>query len=612
MRVLLMNMPVVSLGRPAMGLSLLKAELEREGLPCRIAYANLLFAERIGRATYDLLNDTLSPAMFTGDWLFSQYLFGRRLDLQTYANTLRHHAGDDEVYRQVMAVRHEIGPFLEDCFARFDIGAYDVIGFTSTFEQNMASIVLAHAIKERYPKKIVVMGGANCEGAMGRELLGSFEWIDLIFSGEADRAFPECVKRLAAGAPLEGLPGLVFRVADRVRMAAPQDRVHDLDSLPDPDFDEYFAALKASPVARDVQPFLLIESARGCWWGAKSHCTFCGLNGETMAFRAKSPQRTYEELLRQSERYGVRRFQAVDNIISHDYFQTFLPMLRDRKPGVSLFYEIKSNLKREHVRLLKDAGVFAVQPGVESLNSHVLRLMKKGVTGIQNVQLLKLCREYGVEAAWNLLYGFPGETAEDYEQTARWIPALYHLRPPGAVSPFRLDRFSPNFDQAEHFGLVDIRPFAMYQLVYPLPPERVANIAYFFEYRYADGRQPGTYVGETLEKAKIWKQNRGGDLVKHYGNDPELMVIDTRPEHPHRCYPLNGIQREIYDFCGDIRSKATILEFARQRCGAHPDVDDALDAFLQQLEDWQLAVREGNQYLSLAIAPAEAALAHAA
>ena len=331
-----------------------------------------------------------------------------------------------------------------------------------------------------------------------------------------------------------------------------------------------------------------------------------------MAFRAKSGLRTYDELIRQSRKYGVQRFQAVDNILSYDYFQTLLPMLRDRKPGIRLFYEIKSNLKREHVQLLKEAGVFAVQPGVESLNSHVLRLMRKGVTGIQNAQLLKLCREYGVEAAWNLLYGFPGETAEDYEQTARWIPALYHLRPPGAVSAIRLDRFSPNFNQAEQFGLVEIRPFAMYQLVYPIPPEGVANVAYFFEYRYGDGREPTSYLKETLEKAATWKQNRGGDLVKRYGNDPELMIVDTRPEHPHRSYPLNGIQREIYDFCGDIRSKAAIMDFARQRCGAAAGLEEALDAFLQQLEDWDLAIREGNQYLSLAIAPADTTLAHAA
>ena len=49
-------------------------------------------------------------------------------------------------------------------------------------------------------------------------------------------------------------------------------------------------------VLRRVVPTLLFETSRGCWWGAKSHCTFCGLNGETMAFRSKSPRRALDEL----------------------------------------------------------------------------------------------------------------------------------------------------------------------------------------------------------------------------------------------------------------------------------------------------------------------------
>jgi hypothetical protein len=101
-----------------------------------------------------------------------------------------------------------------------------------------------------------------------------------------------------------------------------------------------------------------------------------------MAFRAKSATRVYAELERQKIRYGIGRFLAVDNIMSYHYFHDLLPMLKQRNPGISLFYEVKSNLKRDQVELLRDAGVLALQPGIESLNSHVLRLMRKGVTAI--------------------------------------------------------------------------------------------------------------------------------------------------------------------------------------------------------------------------------------
>ena len=605
MKVLLLNMPFVSLSRPSIGLSILKARLTDEGVTCTIGYPNLFLAERIGFEAYQLIDEKLSQALFAGEWLFAQRLFEAKPDEKTYLATVRHHAGSDENFATYERVRQEIDAFLDACLERYRIAEYDLVGFTSTFQQNVGSLALAKRIKQRWPHILTAMGGANCEGTMGLELSRSFDWMDFIFSGEADHSFPELVRRLVADRALDGIAGLIHRRASdgASEMAAPQDRIHNLDALPDPDFGDYFEELRAGPLAARVNPSLLIESARGCWWGAKSHCTFCGLNGETMTFRAKSATRVVDELARQSARYDVKRFQAVDNIISYDYFKTLLPMLVERQLGVNLFYEVKSNLKPEQVSLLKKAGVYAIQPGVESLNSHVLKLMRKGVSALQNIQLLKFCRQYGVEPAWNLLYGFPGETPEDYEATAEYIPAIYHLKPPGCASTIRLDRFSPNFDKADEYGLVKIRPFALYNFLYPLPPERVANLAYFFEYEYADGRKPEEYVTRTLDRVKTWKANTSGDLVKQYGESPELMVIDTRPERPQMMYPFNGIQREIYDYCDEIRTRGSILELVQRRFGASDQHEPSLDKFLGQMLDWQLMVREGNQFLSVAVPP---------
>ena len=105
---------------------------------------------------------------------------------------------------------------------------------------------------------------------------------------------------------------------------------------------------------------------------------------------------------------------------------------------------------------------------------------------------------------------------------------------------------------------MNVRPFEIYGLLYPLTPERVARLAYFFEYEYTDGRKPEEYVARTLDRVKTWKANKSGDLVKQYGESPELMVIDTRPERPQMMYPFNGIQREIYDYCDEIRTRGSI------------------------------------------------------
>lgn len=611
MRVLLVNMPWVAVVRPAIGVSLLKSILREHGIESRVAYGNLHFAARVGFDAYEIVNDRMITGLFAGDWLFAQHLFGDAVDPKGYADKLRQFAGSAAAYDTVMGMRAEVPPFLDECLDAFDIARYDVIGFTTTFEQNLASLCLARMVKERYPEKVVVFGGANCDGVMGVEMHRSFPWIDYVVAGEADEVFPRLVKCLAAGGAIPPLPGVTARVRGVSLPGPAGEPVQDMDALPIPDYDDYFEALASTPFGGEFRPMIPFESARGCWWGAKNHCTFCGLNGETMAFRAKSAPRVLAEIQTQKERYRSHRFMAVDNILPHEYFRTLLPELKRRELGVTLFYEIKANLRREQVELLRDAGVVALQPGIENLSTPVLRLMKKGTTGLQNVQMLKLAREYGIHVVWNLLYGFPGELPEHYDETPRLLDAIAHLAPPTAVSPIRLDRFSPNFNRAAEFGFVNVRPFSTYQHLYPLPPERIANLAYFFRYEYSDGRRCETYMAEIIKRVEKWKRAKRGALSMAWDGDDELTIVDTRLGRPERRFTLDGLERELYEFCADAHSRTALLAHARVHwhAGNGPapsdeEIETWLDEFLARMTGDQLMMREGDLFLSLAVNPA--------
>ena len=98
--------------------------------------------------------------------------------------------------------------------------------------------------------------------------------------------------------------------------------LENLDLTPVPDFDEYFHVRESSgyddaPDAHEVMiPF---ETARGCWYGMKNHCTFCGLNRSGMDFRSKSAPQVLEHLQTLSRRYGTLHFNAIDNILAPEY-----------------------------------------------------------------------------------------------------------------------------------------------------------------------------------------------------------------------------------------------------------------------------------------------------
>ena len=264
-----------------------------------------------------------------------------------------------------------------------------------------------------------------------------------------------------------------------------------LDELPFPDYDDYFRTLRTVGAPASLGVHVLFETARGCWWGERAKCTFCGLNGQTMTFRAKSPGRALDEIRHLATRYNTGFLRAVDNIMAESYFVELLPRLAALALNADIFYEITPNLRKAQVQALARARVTNVQAGVENLNSHILRLMRKGTTALKNVEFLRWCEAAGVYVDWNLLFGFPGETTEDYADALRTAELVTHLKPPSSIGRIRLDRFSDNFDRGEELGLTTSGPGGCTDTLPVLRRHTVeAGLLLRFRLRRAAGRRP--------------------------------------------------------------------------------------------------------------------------
>lgn len=189
---------------------------------------------------------------------------------------------------------------------------FDVVGFTCTFQQNTASFALASRLKRRWPHITTVFGGENFEPPMGREFVRTVPAIDYAVVGEADEALPALLVALASGDDPADVLGVLTKATAR---DVPARQFDDIARNPTPEYDEYFERMtKLGPVLEELDVKLPFESARGCWWGERRHCTFCGLNGATMRFRSKPAEVVVREVDRLASRYGRLRFAAVDNI----------------------------------------------------------------------------------------------------------------------------------------------------------------------------------------------------------------------------------------------------------------------------------------------------------
>ena len=609
-RVLIINMPFSNLRWPNIGPSLLKAALTRRGIGCDLAYLNFDFAERIGLDDYYWIADYFAFVL-GGERLFARHYFsfpGQLPEDSRYRQVLLETDPDltEEDWLDFEVIGRQVEPFLDDSISSIDWSQYAVVGFAASFQQTMPSMCLARGIKSVYPNITIVFGGAACEGEMGIELLKRFSLIDYVFLGEADLTFAPVVEQILQGRQPELPPGVVGRESLSQGIITPPDpgacMVRDMDALPYPDFDDYFKRLEASPLEDEIHSLLFFETSRGCWWGEKHHCKFCGLNGGTLAYRSKSPRRAVDELEYLVGRHAVHQACSSDNILDYRYFDTFLPMLKQADVDLAFVFEMKVNMTRRQVETLIEAGRGAAQLGIETFITPVLKLAGKGSTAMQNLQTLKWFSEHSIEVKWNVLYGFPGEDPGDYAGLADLIPSIVHLAPPLAIGRVRMDRFAPYFEDPGAYGMINPRPNRAFQYVYPFPDESLRRLAYYYEYDYADGRNPLDYAAVVIEAIESWQQLKGTVTLRCWDrSDGVLILNDTRPRATTFQRRLTGIYRQLYLYCDSGRSPAGVAKFAAE-CADGEQLDEpAVKRILDQWVADRIMAHLDGRYLSLAL-----------
>jgi ribosomal peptide maturation radical SAM protein 1 len=544
-KIILIQMPFGSLAQPALGLLQLQAVVrERFGDRCEtdIVYISHDFANYLGmglytRITYADSNLRFGPMSGLGDWFFRQAAFPELPD-NTDEYRERFFSGADATgfvdIEAVLKPRPHVPTLLEAMIHKYALLSADLIGFTSMFMQTTACIALARRLKQGATPPRIVIGGPNCEGPMGQALADNVPYYDAVFSGPGLKSFPEYVQ-----ACLDNRPE-----------AAGKARVGEELDINTPLALDYNAFLDTFERAfnRAFHPVLTFETSRGCWWGAKAHCPFCGLNGSTMAFRAMTPPAAiaqFDELYRHSPRCTI--FECVDNIMPSDYPNTVFPHVTPPS-GVSVFYEVKADITAHDLASMSRAGVTRIQPGIEALATPSLKALKKGTTACGNVALLKNCITYGVTPLWNFLIGIPREERPDevYAKYAADIPNLQHLPPPWAVFKIRVDRFSPYFMQPQQYGL-SLRPKEFYRFIYPFDDRSLFDLAYYFD---DDHAETAAYAAAAARWQPVLH-----NLISRWNQVWHVQDIETRPalfvQRHGTCYRLHDsrtgdvVEREV-------------------------------------------------------------------
>lgn len=614
-RVLLVSMPWAKLAEPSLGLGILQAILSRKKIHARVRHFGVELLQYLKPASYTAIADinALNEFLFTEPHerdvsvrqllalnAIADGLMSKPSELSSRGTTRA------EFIDYFLKIRNDVVPqYLDQCAKFIAAEQPTLVGFTCLFDQTFASLALAKRVKARMPDTMIAFGGYALEGDAGLEVLRCFDCVDVVAFGDGEPVIAPLAMASVNEIDLDRVPNIAWRDATGIRQN-PRIRI-DMCESPEPVFEDFFAdlaELEQRHSIRIISGVIPLETSRGCWWGQKNHCTFCGIDEQTLKYRQRPAEQVLSMIADVAARHPGKTLRLVDYILPHSYFQTVLPKLAEREPRPRLTCEVKANLTEEKISSLEKAGFVEVQPGIETFSTPVLRRMRKGVTGIQNVFTLKVGKARNLKIDWNILYGFPDDEVEDYENLVKIIPHLYHLDPPYSCGDVLVTRFAPLQATPERFGLPKAEKHRIYNVLFSeefldQSGLRIENLCYFFDSPWqssAELRSLFSVIDGQVEHWKAVARAHKGARLTHSIGEERMEFIDRRMRVDQpivKAFPL-----EVMKIYARVHEQIMVI---RDLFDCVPMSRSAAERILDALIEDRFVFREGDRVIGLSL-----------
>jgi ribosomal peptide maturation radical SAM protein 1 len=478
-----------------------------------------------------------------------------------------------------------------------DWDRFGLAGFSISLCQLTCSLLLIRRIKQAYPGLPIVVGGSTLSGTSLRSLAALFPEIDRIVQGEGELALTELVETVGRG---NKVPGQDIEKQRQSKI------IHNLDTLPVPDYDDYFAYLHSLEPEKQFFPVLPVEASRGCWWQARKSsqdrgaCAFCNLNLQWQGYRSKSSDKIAADIDLLTSKHKVLSVAFMDNLLPRRKAVGLFANLAGMGKEFRLFGETRADTPVAVLQAMRQAGMRELQVGIEALSTSLLSRLRKGTSTLQNIEVMRHCEALGIHHGGNLLMHFPGSTALHVQETLANMEIVSIYRPLKPVS-FWLGFDSPVF---RHPDTVGIRLTGNH-----------ANWAVLFPDHIQKGLRSMVqgYQGDQTMQHKLWSpvisRLRGwakayqtltcgpdaGPILGYQDGREFLLIIQRRPGTASILHRLSAMSRAVYLYCRTRRSRKRIqAEFSSLPA-------DKLDGFLRMMQDKRLMFCESEKFLSLAV-----------
>jgi anaerobic magnesium-protoporphyrin IX monomethyl ester cyclase len=251
----------------------------------------------------------------------------------------------------------------------------------------------------------------------------------VVLIGEGDAALPEVLDHFAGrpdALPLSAIRGIAYRDADgAVQRTPPRPVIDDLDSIPFPAWDLVDRdAYRTIWQSRHGYTSMNLVTTRGCPF----HCNWCAKPIWGQRYNVRSPHNVVEEMAWLRHTFNPDHIWFMDDImgIRDRWIEEFADLLDAR--GLHIPFKSLNRvdllLRGRTIPALARAGAQIVWVGAESGSQKILDAMQKGTRVEQIYEATRQLHAHGVQVAFFLQFGYPGETREDIERTLQMVRDL--------------------------------------------------------------------------------------------------------------------------------------------------------------------------------------------
>lgn len=287
---------------------------------------------------------------------------------------------------------------------------YKTVGFSVKVNTILSAIKIAQWCKEFSKDIILVVGGPGVT-VVGQQFLDGYKIFDYAFIGETEDSITDFMPYIYEGNKyIKDIKGLCYR-QDEKNISNPVDIPLTLDTIPFPDY-SVFDIFDGS---KNVYPLV---TSRGCPYDC-SYCSVKIISGKR--FRTRSPENVIEELKQAKKRYGVNRFEILDDTFTQDIKRAKKICELIIKEKINMTWVCQNGIRADRVdkellNLMKDAGCTDIWLGIESLDKEIFDRIKKG-EGIEDIlNAVRMAQDTGIEVSAFFIIGLPGSTyARDME-----------------------------------------------------------------------------------------------------------------------------------------------------------------------------------------------------